>query len=347
MEMCVRYIQFLEIEQQHIPKTLGYFLRIIHTDHPRVRTRSWYLFLKFVKQLRNQLGDLAIKVVDHISDLLVIHAEDPENKDEMDDSSTEDGDQSGDATAKGQLYLFEAVGCLSSSPANSAEKQAAYARSIMVPLLLDLEKQISLGKHTGRSIMQAHYTVMSLGALARGYSDWMPGVSSTAHRAPAVDVANEFERAAEAILVTLEQMNNEQVREAARSAFSRLIGVLGPRILSSLPRWISGLLSSDSSMEDISTFLKLLDQLLFGFKTEISGILDSLLAPLLERVYASLATEPSGTDTLIELGDLRREYLNFILAILNNDLGAVLVGPSKFTLQHLNSTNALSASQPA
>jgi len=72
-------------------------------------------------------------------------------------------------------------------------------------------------------------------------------------------------------------------------------------------------------------FLRLLDQVLFGFKKDIYSVLDSLLTPLLQRVFAGLAEAITGTDDEIQLAELRREYLTFVQIILNNDLGGVLV----------------------
>lgn len=75
-------------------------------------------------------------------------------------------------------------------------------------------------------------------------------------------------------------------------------------------------------------FLRLLDQVVFGFKKEIYNVLDSLLTPLLQRVFAGLAEPITGTDDEVQLAELRREYLTFVQIILNNDLGAVLVSAS-------------------
>jgi len=71
--------------------------------------------------------------------------------------------------------------------------------------------------------------------------------------------------------------------------------------------------------------LRLLDQVVFGFKAEIYNVLDSLLTPLLQRVFVGLAEPIAGTDDEIQLAELRREYLTFVQVILNNDLGPVLV----------------------
>jgi len=151
----------------------------------------------------------------------------------------------------------------------------------------------------------------------------------SSHHAPVKEVSEEFGRAAEAILIALESLKTfYDVRTAARSAFSRLVGVLGTRILPQLPRWISGLLSQSSSKDEMAMFLRLLDQVVFGFKSEIYSVLDSLLTPLLQRVFVGLAEPITGTDDEIQLAELRREYLTFVQIILNNELGNVLVSNS-------------------
>lgn len=78
----------------------------------------------------------------------------------------------------------------------------------------------------------------------------------------------------------------------------------------------------------MAMFLRLLDQVVFGFKSEIYTVLDSLLTPLLQRVFAGLAEPITGTDDEIQLAELRREYLTFVQIILNNELGNVLVSSS-------------------
>ena len=72
-------------------------------------------------------------------------------------------------------------------------------------------------------------------------------------------------------------------------------------------------------------FLRLLDQVVYGFKTEIYDVLNLLLTHLLHRVFGGLSEPINGTDDEIQLAELRREYLSFLQIILANDLGGVLV----------------------
>ena len=327
MEICVRYSAFFEANNHLIPTALEKFVNFVHHDHVKVRTRSWYLFLRFTRSLRQYLGNIAENIVQAVKDLLPIKAELPDENSDNDDMSSDESDQSASARFNSQLYLYEAIGCVCSAHAVPVENQVRYVRSIITPLFSDLEAHLGQAKvGDERSILQVHHLMMALGTLARGFSDWTPANTSPTSSAPAQAISEGFTQAAEAILVALESLNNSfEIRTAARFAFSRLVGVLGNRILSQLPRWIDGLLSRTSTKDEMALFLRLLDQVVFGFKSEIFDILNTLLTPFLERVFAGMNEPTTGTDDEIQLQELKREYLGFLLIILNNNLQSTLV----------------------
>ncbi|KAI9886729.1 MAG: hypothetical protein M1823_001438 [Watsoniomyces obsoletus] len=328
MEICVRYSSFFEMHQQFIPRVLEDFVRLVHHNHVRVRTRSWYLFQRLVKQLRARLGNVSETVIQAIADLLEIRVEMPKAKDNDEDLlSSGDSDQtSSDTMFNSQLYLFEAIGCISSTSSVPVEKQVLVARTISGPLFATLEKYLLPAKEGNeRAVLYIHHAIMALGTLAKGYSDGTPGVQTTA-ALPAKPVGDEFERAAEAVLMALESLSTFiSIRTAARSAFSRLLVVLGARILPQLPRWIDGLLSVRSSKDEMTTFLRVLEQVIHGFRVEMLSILDPLLTPLLRRIFEQLSEPTGGTDDVIQLSELRREYLNLILVVFHNDVDSVLI----------------------
>ncbi len=326
MEICVRYCSFFEVQTSLIPQVLENFVTLVHHDHVRVRTRSWYLFGRFVKQLRALLGNVAETVIQSIGDLLPIKAEIPKDDSAEDDMSSDETDNSADAVFTSQLYLFEAVGCIASTVTTPVDKQVLYARSIIDPLFSSIEQSLPTARNgDAQAVLQIHHIIMALGTLSHGFSDWMPGTLSS-RKPPPDEVSQEFNRAAEAILIALESLSSSfDVRTAARSSFSKLVGVVGTRILAQLPRWISGLLSQSSSKDEMAMFLRLLDQVVFGFKLDIYNVLDSLFTPLLQRVFVGLAEPVAGTDDEIQLAELQREYLSFVSVILNNDLSSILV----------------------
>ncbi|EEP77038.1 conserved hypothetical protein [Uncinocarpus reesii 1704] len=242
------------------------------------------------------------------------------------DMSSEDHEGSADVVFNNQLYLFEAVGTICATSSIPVDKQVFYAQSIMNPIFMDMERNLGAAKSRDeRALLQIHHDILALAGLAKGFSDWIPG---TSHHVmpPAREVADAFGQVAEATLVALEALNfSFSIRTAARSAFSRLVSVRGAQNLPQLPRWIDGLLTQTSSKDEMALFLRLLDQVIYGFKTEIYGVLDTLLTPFLQRVFAGISEPTTGTDDEIQLAELKREYLNFLLMILNNDLGTVII----------------------
>jgi exportin-T len=330
MELCVRYGPFFEQNQQFIPKALEVFVSFAHNPREKVRLKSWYLFLRFVKLIRGHLAEVAQTIIQAISDLLTIKASlSSDRDDDGDDDDSIHSDPTRDPTFDSQMSLFEAVGCVSSTSSIPIQTRILYAQTIMNPIFIDMEQHLGAAK-TGdeRSLLQMHHDIKALGTLARGYTDWMPGVKTVAP--PPNEVSEEFVRAAEAILVALEALSSSaMIREASRYSFTRLVGGCGTGIFPQLPRWIEGMLSQSSTKEEMSFFLRLLEQVVFAFKAEIFNVLDVVLTPLLRRVFERIGDEPTGTDDEIQLEELRREYLNFILVILNNELAGVFVSSSK------------------
>lgn len=293
----------------------------------RVRTRSWYLFYRLVKAIRAHIGNVTQTVIEAIGDLLVIRAELPSEGDADDDMSSADHESSADAVFTSQLYLFEAVGVLCAASSIPRDKQVVYAQSVMNPIFVDMENNLAAAKaNDERAVLQIHHDIMALGTLARGFSDSTPNLQASVSS----EIMEAFGQVADATLIALESLKGSfNVRTAARFAFSRLIGIVGLRLLPQLPRWIDGLLTETSSKDEMALFLRLLDQIIYGFKTEIYGILDTLLTPFLQRVFAGISESTAGTDDEIQLAELKREYLSFLLALLQNDLGSVLVSQSE------------------
>ena len=333
MVICERYYAFFEANPRLIAPVLENFVRFVHHDHVKVRMRSWYLFHRFVKHVRQHIGDIAETVIRALNDLLSIKAELSEeaSENDNDDISSSASDQSANARFNSQLYLYETVGCICSARAVPVDSQVVLIRSIVGPLFFDLEAHLGQAKSGDkRSILQVHHLIMALGTLARGFSDGIPATNSLAAGSPPKAISEEFARTAEAVLLALEGLRSSfEIREASRFAFTRLIAPLGNHVLSQLPRWIEGLLSETSSKDEMAMFIKVLDQVVFSFKSEIYEILNTLLTPFLQRVFAGIAEPVAGTDDEIQLVELKREYLGFLLVILNNKLESVLVSEGK------------------
>jgi exportin-T len=269
MEIFMRLAAFFEVHINYIPQALEGFNNCIHDSNLHVKTRSWYLFHRYVKSLRQHMGDVAEMIMRAMSDLLTIHAELPKETNDVEEIASE-SNQGDDTTFDSQLYLFEAIGSMCSAPSIAAEKQAILMKSVTTPLFSDIEANFTAAESGDpRAILQIHHNIMALGTLGKGCSDWIAGSRIVSDKASG-GVVEEFKRITEVILVALERLSRySKMRDAARFSFSRMVGVLGSQILPLLPRWISGLMVKSSTKKEVSMFLKLLDQLIHSFKVRI------------------------------------------------------------------------------
>ena len=328
MEICVRYVQFFEHNPDSVPKVLECFVGLVHSTHPKVRLRSWYLFHRFVRHLRALLGNLAQTVLQAVGDLLTIRAEiRRESNDE--DISSDDNGQSSEVAFTSQLYLFEAIGCVASTNAVPVETRVMIASSIIRPLIADLDRNLQAAVNgDATSTLQVHHVIMALGTLANGFFDCMASTSGASAGSYSRAVSQEFVPASEAVLSALEALNrSSEVNNAARHAFSRFLGVIGTDALPQLPRWIDGLLTAAGHTDEMAMFLRTLGQVVHAFKSDMSSMMDRLLSPVFDLVFVHLGKLTSGTDDEIQLRELKQQYLNFVLYILNNDLASTLVSP--------------------
>ncbi|KAL1916477.1 uncharacterized protein VTP21DRAFT_5668 [Calcarisporiella thermophila] len=328
-ENVVRYYQFFEIQPDCIPTVLGAFVdgRGLHHSKKSVRSRSWYLFYRFVKILRPRMGAFVERVLSSIQDLLVIEAELPPPSDAASESTT----TASAGVFDNQIYLFETVGTLISHEAVPEVKQVEYLSAVLNPLLLGLQEYLPKAMAAGEDplpSLQLHHLIVAVGSVAKGFPDAPSGQEALG------GYAEVFKQSVENILTVLEHLNQiDVIREAARFSFSRLISCLGAKILPYLPPVITGLLTN-CKLSELVDFLPFIGQIIYKFKPSIFNIVNDLLLPLVKRVFVFLNQTPSGTDEALMLIDLRKAYLNFIHMLFNSELERVFI--SDLNRPHLN-----------
>jgi len=176
----------------------------LHNDNAQYRSRLFYLFYRFIKELRGEIpADIAPGIIDSIRDLLHVQVDIPELEEPEQDLLTE-ATQSGSFDA--QLNLFETVGTLVSLLKNPSE-QAVLLRSLVTPLMDELSVNFQAFRANGAAdiipIVKVHHIIMALGNIAKGYPDY-PSNTQSAYLPESMQVFGEV---AQAILVCLEAMN--------------------------------------------------------------------------------------------------------------------------------------------
>lgn len=226
----------------------------------------------------------------------------------------------------------------------SPQIQLQLMQGLLQPIYRDVEAILQNGSLDQLASLQVHHDLMAIGTFSRGFNDISTNVSSNSDSiANAVNmdpqIANEFNIATQVVITSLERMGRaEVIRDAARFSISRIIPVLGAKILPDVTRLISCLLES-SKLHEWVDFWGFLGQLAHNFKREagIYDMFDTLMTPLFAKatdVLKQAESEASGgsTDAIILKRSLRKGFLALLYNLLNNGLGALLFSKNNISI---------------
>ncbi|KAF9189572.1 pre-tRNA nuclear export protein [Haplosporangium sp. Z 767] len=358
-EIACRYANFFEVRPDCIPDALEAFVGNRGVHHPITanRTRAWYLFWRFTKDLKFKLTPYVETVLNSIQDVLTVEASLPQVLPVDFDLSTFK-----DPAFETKTYLYEAVGLLISQESIPAQQQFEYLSVVVNPFLAEIQKSLEACRsiqsssngvigdggpvgagsprhHDLELVWTLHHRLMALGSFAKGFPDFMNKKTSTntntAGTTPGPGPCGQiFKQVAEITLIALETLSRfEVIRSAARYTFGRLINCLGQEVQPYLPTLITGLLQECSIMELVE-FLPFMGQVAHKFKATIMAILNGLLFPLIQKVFFFLNQVPNGTDEAMALIELRKSYLGFLMGLFSSELENVLI--TEANGQHLN-----------
>ncbi|PPQ69074.1 hypothetical protein CVT26_003549 [Gymnopilus dilepis] len=321
-ETVSRYADFFRVRKECIIPTLEAMVdaRGLHNENKQYRSRMFYLFHRFIKELRNEIPvDICPGIIDSMRDLLVITAEIPEPEEPEVDILTEAITNS---SFDSQLYLFETVGALCSLLFKSPEQQSTLLLSLVKPLMDDLSVSFQAFRTNGASdlvpIVKVHHIIMALGNIAKGFPDY-PSVPPENYIMPPLEV---FAQMAQAILVCLEAMNVfKPIRDATRFAFARILATAGPTVTHSIPPLMSNLLAHFEPTELVD-FMNFIGLLIHKLQNDMFDVLDQLFGPLSTHITGILAQPITGTDDQRAHVETKKAYL----ALLNNIMAAKLQG---------------------
>ncbi|KAJ3325466.1 pre-tRNA nuclear export protein [Boothiomyces sp. JEL0866] len=329
-EIIFRYCQFFEQRQNYLPEVLQSFLDARGLFHPvkSIRLRVNYLFLRFVKLLRQFLGQYVESILSALTELLVIKqrilpfANDPSVSNDFDS----------------QIYLFEAVGYLISIDSIAPQRQGELLTLVMIPLLQKVEEIMRHSETTPLNdiyIAELADLISAIGGISKGFPEFEK-TKEIANYNPEI-WRGPFNNTIQGILVVLRKFNTyPQIREASRFALQRMTGCMGPELLEFIPAFLSsGLLSSETALEIID-FLPFIGLTIYKFQQSVEVILKGVWKPLREKISYFLLQPPVGTDDALNLLNLRKADLTLITTLFNSQLNEVLTCPEN--ISELNST---------
>ena len=220
------------------------------------------------------------------------------------------GTDDNDTIFDNQLYLFEGIGFIitlnnnnpdttSSSSSSSSNTTTATMNydildQILTPLFTQLEGCITQGA-SPIVILECHHILMAIGTLARGLHIGLVPENQVNNMVVNKKLINDslvhkFSNIAEVILVTFSFFNKfENIRDASRFTFARLIPILNNKILPFINKLIELILSStDLKSWEMIDFLGFLSQLIHMFNTDLNcyQLFNQLLTPLINKVHS-------------------------------------------------------------
>ncbi|OAX43155.1 ARM repeat-containing protein [Rhizopogon vinicolor AM-OR11-026] len=321
-ETVARYGDFFKIRKECIMPTLEAMVdtRGLHNPDSTIRSRTYYLFHRFIKEGRNDISEeLAVNLVEGIRDLLNIQVDIP-TLDSPDDDLLEEAIKN-PGLFDSQLYLFEIVGTLISLVSKSPEQQANILLSIVTPLLDELSSNLpaAQGGKDVMSILRIHHSIMALGNIAKGFPDY-PSPVPEGYAFPSLDV---FRQVARAILGCLEAMNVfKDVRNATRHAFARIIATTGSSVTQLIPSLMANLLAQFEPSELVD-FMNFIGLLIHKLQRELFNVLDELIGPLSAHITQLLSQPIPGTDD--SAAQTKRAYLTLLTNIMSSDLHDIFI----------------------
>ncbi|KAJ3019590.1 UNVERIFIED_CONTAM: hypothetical protein HDU68_010602, partial [Siphonaria sp. JEL0065] len=140
-ENAVKFALFFNTNPDYLPQVLEAFVdtRGLHNASSVVRSRVYYLFMRFVKEqreLRDKLKVFATKLVEAIQDILYIT---PPQMQQPGVLASAQKQQAGIAIYANQLYVYEAVGFLISLEKDSS-KQEQLLQVVLTPLMTSMQE---------------------------------------------------------------------------------------------------------------------------------------------------------------------------------------------------------------
>ncbi|PPQ68668.1 hypothetical protein CVT25_012322 [Psilocybe cyanescens] len=319
-ETVSRYADFFKVRKECILPTLEAMVdtRGLHSANDQYRLRMFYLFHRFIKELKNEIPvDICPGIIDSVRNLLPIIVVIPEPEEPETDVLAE---AIGNTAFGSQLYLFETVGTLCSLVFKNPAQQSEVLLSLVKPLMDDLSVSFQAFRTNGPSdlvpIVKVNYIIMALGNISKGFPDY-PSTVPENYIMPPMEV---FAQMAQAILVCLEAMSVfKPIRDATRFAFARILATAGPTVTHFIPLLMSNLLAHFEPSELVD-FMNFIGLLIHKLQNDMFDVLDQLIGPLSTHINELLSQPITGTDDQRAHVETKKAYL----ALLNNIMASKL-----------------------
>ncbi|XP_041348237.1 LOW QUALITY PROTEIN: exportin-T-like [Gigantopelta aegis] len=311
-ETVVRYDKFFSCEPEHIPHVVMAFLdeRGFRHRSPKVRSRTAYLFSRFVKGLKSHMQNYLEDILKQMQDLLVLNTPDNGYQQFLSDDD--------------QLFMYETAGILITSSGLSSEKKQLLMRNLLAPIATKYEGLLGKFFQETNEQRQLAYArcITSAMALASRASKCFSS-QQTMKQSGCIEVFTELLKL---FLVALNAPAHRQMlHTGVRQYLHRMVVCLEKEILPFIPIILENLLKQPE-VKELYDFIPLLNQLTMKFKSAITPFLSEIFMPFVSTIFQTLAIPSDERDQVAatEKKLLQRGYYQFLSTIISNDAIDVL-----------------------
>ncbi|MGH0147853.1 UNVERIFIED_CONTAM: hypothetical protein FKN15_062915 [Acipenser sinensis] len=311
-ETVVRYDKFFIVEPQHIPHVLMAFLdhRGLRHSSPKVRSRTSYLFSRFVKTLHKHMSAFIEDILSRIQDLLELSP--PENGFQALLSNDD------------QLFIFEAAGVLIVNSEYNAERKQALMKNLLTPLMEKftiLLDKLPMEQDEGRQATLADCLNHAVGFASRTSKAF-----SNKQTVKQCGCSEVYRDCLQTFLPALScPVQKEVLRSGVRTFLHRMIICLEEEVLPFIPSASEHMLK-DCEAKDLQEFIPLLNQITAKFKAQVSPFLQQVFMPLVQAIFEVLArpAEENDQNAALEKQMLRRSYFAFLQTVAGSGMSEII-----------------------
>ncbi|XP_073476237.1 exportin-T [Aquarana catesbeiana] len=311
-ETVVRYEKFFTVEPIHIPNILMAFLdhRGLRHSSPKVRSRTSYLFSRFVKSLHKHMNTFVEDILTRIQDLLELSP--PENGFQTLLSSDD------------QLFIYETAGVLIVNSDYPADRKSILMRNLL-NLLMEKFK-ILLGKLMVEQDEERQTVLADCLNHAVGFASRTSKAFSNKQTVKQCGCSGVYLDCLQSFLPALScPVQKEILRGGVRTFLHRMIICLEEEVLPFIPTASEHMLK-DCEAKDLQEFIPLINQITAKFKTQVSPFLQQVFMPLLHAIFEVLArpSEENDQSAALDKQLLRRSYFAFLQTVTGSGMNEVI-----------------------
>ncbi|XP_073939921.1 exportin-T isoform X3 [Castor canadensis] len=341
-ETVVRYEKFFTVEPQYIPCVLMAFLdhRGLRHSSAKVRSRTAYLFSRFVKSLNKQMNPFIEDILNRIQDLLALsppgwlsgssvehlpskHEDPSSNPSATKNINKENGYQSL-LSSDDQLFIYETAGVLVVNSEYPAERKQALMRNLLTPLMekfkILLEK-LMLAQDEERQASLADCLNHAVGFASRTSKAF-----SNKQTVKQCGCSEVYLDCLQTFLPALScPLQKDILRSGVRTFLHRMIICLEEEVLPFIPSASEHMLK-DCEAKDLQEFIPLINQITAKFKIQVSPFLQQMFMPLLHAIFKVLLrpAEENDQSAALEKQMLRRSYFAFLQTVTGSGMSEVI-----------------------